>query len=530
MTSITPLQKKRFSYLLKVPKILTDLNSLTFKEDEKTSALKDALTLQKYFPRTYGRPIMKSLKKTSHKNSRALRVGVVFSGGQASGGHNVIIGLFEALKENHRESQLFGFLNGPIGIIEGECTELLEKNLSLYRNQGGFDLIGSGRTKIETKEQFSKVLRVLERLNLDGLVIIGGDDSNTNAALLAEYLLEHQCKTVVVGVPKTIDGDLKNDEVAISFGFDTACRTYCEMIGNIARDALSAKKYTHFIKLMGRSASHIALECALQTQPNCTLIGEEVAKKGQSLKEIASDLTNLVKKRALSGKNYGVILIPEGLIEFTSEMKNLIKELNALLAAKKDPVKQLSLKAKEVLDFLPKPIQTQLLLDRDPHGNVQVSHIQTEALLSHVVKTRLQEEKGGKPFNPVHHFLGYEGRAGFPSNFDATYCYSLGRLSAVLIREGLSGYMSCIQGLEKLPLEWEVCALPLTSLMNIELRKGKEKPVIQKALVDLEGKPFKKFAKARHSWEVEDHYRYLGPIQFEGDFSWQDQVPLSLID
>ncbi len=530
MMSMTPLQKNRLSYPLEVPKILSDLNRITFKEGQKTSAQKDALAIQKHFPRTYGRPIMKPAKKETNASSKVLKVGVVLSGGQAAGGHNVIIGLFDALKKDHKKSHLFGFLNGPIGILEGKYVDLAEKQLSFYRNQGGFDLIGSGRTKIETKEQFSKALQVIETLDLDGLVIIGGDDSNTNAAFLAEYLLEHHCKTAVVGVPKTIDGDLKNDHVAISFGFDTACRTYSEMIGNIARDALSAKKYTHFIKLMGRSASHIALECALQTQPNYTLIGEEVAKKRQSLKEITEDLADLIKKRTLSGKNYGVILIPEGLIEFISEMKNLIEELNALLATKKDPVEHLGSSAKETLTFLPKHIQKQLLLDRDPHGNVQVSHIQTETLLSHLVRERLKREKGDKTFNPVHHFFGYEGRAGFPSHFDATYCYSLGMLSALLIRERLSGYMSCIQGLEKPPLEWEIYALPMTSFMNIEIRKGKEKPVIQKALVNLDGKLFKRFEKEREKWKLEDHYRYLGPIQFDRDFSWGDQTPLSLVN
>jgi len=521
---MTPLQKKRLAYVPTIPQVLTDLNAVTFSEKGATESKGDQAEIKKRFPHLYGRPIMQPTKGSTE--SKPLNIGVVLSGGQAAGGHNVIAGLFDAIKQFHPESHLFGFLGGPAGIIDGKYKDLSEDELANYCNQGGFDLIGSGRTKIETNEQFTKALEVALSLKLDGLVVIGGDDSNTNAALLAEYFIEKGCKTRVVGVPKTIDGDLRNEHVAISFGFDTACKTYSEMIGNIARDALSAKKYTHFIKLMGRSASHIALECALQTQPNITLIGEEVEAKNQTLQEIAEDLISIIERRGKEGKNYGVVLIPEGLIEFIPEMKVLIQELNTLLAKEGGSAEKLSADSKKTFDYLPKEIQNQLLLDRDPHGNVQVSHIQTEMLLSHVVKAELKKRNFEGKFNAVHHFFGYEGRSGFPSNFDATYCYSLGMVSALLVREGLSGYMSCVTGLTKPAAEWGVCALPITSLMNMEMRKGKEKPVIQKALVDLQGKAFKDFERHRDKWKLQDHYQFPGPIQFEGDSSYTDQMPL----
>lgn len=520
---MSPLQKKRLSYQPNIPKILEDFKNITFSAGQKTQAKGDVDQIQAQFPNTYGRSMMQA--QPGDGACGPLRVGVVFSGGQAAGGHNVITGLFDALKTFHPESHLLGFLGGPSGIIEGSYRDLAEDELAEYRNQGGFDLIGSGRTKIETEEQFAKSLATVESLKLNGLVVIGGDDSNTNAALLAEYFIEKGCKTTVVGVPKTIDGDLKNEHVATSFGFDTACRTYSELIGNIARDALSAKKYTHFVKLMGRSASHIALECALQTHPNVTLIGEEVAAKGQTLSQIASDLIHVIESRSKAGKNYGIILIPEGLIEFIPEMKTLIQELNTLLAKEGRSPDQLSPEAKKTFDFLPQEIQQQLLLDRDPHGNVQVSHIQTEMLLSHVVKKKLERQS----FSPVHHFFGYEGRSGLPTNFDATYCYSLGQVSALLIREKLTGYMSAVTGLTKPVQEWGMCAVPITSLMNIEMRKGKKKPVIQKALVDLSGQAFKQFERGREKWKLEDHYHFPGPIQFEGDPSYTDQPPHSVL-
>jgi len=521
---MTPLQKKRMAYQPTLPRILENLGEITFEGKEKTSSVADASEIEKTFPKTFGRGVLHLVKGKGFPK-KALKVGVVLSGGQAAGGQNVITGLFDALKAFHPESHLLGFLGGPSGIVEGKYQDLAEDFLANYRNQGGFDMIGSGRTKIETEEQLEKAFGVILKLQLDGLVIIGGDDSNTNAAVLAEYLLQKGCHTKVIGVPKTIDGDLKNDLVEISFGFHTACQTYSEMIGNIARDAASAKKYTHFIKLMGRSASHIALECALQTQPNLTLIGEEVAEKRQTLKQVTEQLADLIEKRGNGGKNYSVILIPEGLIEFIPEMKILIEELNQLLVEGKDE-KALSKEALETFGFLPKEIQHQLLLDRDPHGNVQVSHIQTELLLSTLVKAELNNRTSFKgKFNPVHHFFGYEGRSGFPTHFDATYCYALGHVAALLIKEGYTGYMSCLRHLSKHPQEWGVCGIPITSLMNLETRKGKAKPVIRKALVDLKGPPFKTFERGRAKWGLEDHYLYPGPIQFEGDSTYTECVP-----
>lgn len=524
---MSPLQQKRASYQPIKPSILSELKHLGFNGQGETSAKGDRAEIQKRFPNTYGRPIMRPNSKSEAMRD-PLRVGVVLSGGQAAGGHNVIVALFDTIKQFHRESHLFGFLGGPIGIIEGKYRDLAEDELRHYRNQGGFDLIGSGRTKIETVEQFKRALTVCEELQLNGLVVIGGDDSNTNAALLAEYFIDNRCQTRVIGVPKTIDGDLKNEHVLISFGFDTACKTYSEMIGNIARDSLSAKKYTHFIKLMGRSASHIALECALQTHPNYTLIGEEVQEKRQTLSEIVEDLTDVIERRAEAGKNYGIVLIPEGLIEFIPEINGLIRELNVILAKGGEDLDQLSDKGKKTFECLPKEIQRQLLIDRDPHGNVQVSHIQTEGLLSHLTLERLRERNFKGAFNPLHHFFGYEGRSALPSNFDANYCYGLGIVSALLIREGLTGYMSCLTDLTKPVEQWGICAVPITSLMNMEMRKGEKKPVIQKALVDLEGKAFKEFERNREKWKFEDHFRYPGPIQFEGEASYVNSVPLSI--
>ena len=522
---MTPLQKHRIKYQPSLPKVLG--KKVIFKGRGSTTSLGNEKEIEERFPKTYGRPLLQ-LSEGEPQLIKALKVGVVFSGGQAAGGHNVISGLFDALKTIHHECQLFGFLGGPSGIIEGKMLELSEDLIANYRNQGGFDLIGSGRTKIETEEQLEKSIKIFEKLLLDGVVIVGGDDSNTNAAVLAEYALHKGCKTKVIGVPKTIDGDLKNDFIDISFGFHTACNTYAEMIGNIARDTSSAKKYTHFIKLMGRSASHIALECALLTQPNMTLIGEEVAEKKMTLKEITISLANLIEKRGNQGKNFGVILIPEGIIEFIPEMKILIGEFNTLLSEGKDE-NALSFEAKNTFDFLPKNIAKQLLLDRDPHGNVQVSHIQTEILLSTLVKEELKKRSSFKgKFSPLHHFFGYEGRAGLPTNFDATYCYCLGHIAALLIQGGHTGYMSAVCHLSKPSLEWGICAIPITSLMNLEMRSGKEKPVIRKALIDLNGAPYKFFERNRSKWMEEDHYLYPGPIQFEGDLSFTDAPPKSI--
>jgi pyrophosphate--fructose-6-phosphate 1-phosphotransferase len=518
------LHKLRRDYQLPLPKVLRHLKEISFNKSEPSINTKDAEALKNLFPKTYGQPIVSATtdrKETQHLK-KALRVGVVFSGGQAAGGHNVIAGLFDAVKNIDSQSSLFGFLNGPSGIIEHQYQELTAERIALYRNQGGFELLGSGRAKIETEAQFESSLKVALDLNLDGLVIIGGDDSNTNAALLAEYFLQKGCLTKVIGVPKTIDGDLKNAYVATSFGFDTACKCYSEMIGNIARDALSAKKYYHFIKLMGRSASHIALECALSTQPNYAWIGEEVAAKKMTLKHITETMIDLIKKRADAGKFYGIILIPEGLIEFIPEVKALIHELNTLKEMS-NVREKLSKEALACFDMLPTDIQNQLLLDRDPHGNIQVSLIETERLLIEMIKRSYAEK-----FNPVNHFFGYEGRAAFPSNFDSQYCYALGFVAALLVDAGLTGYMCYVKNLTEHVEQWEIGGLPLTMLMNLEMRKGKMKPVIQKALVNLEGKAFQLFSRKRHHWMIEDNYRFPGPIQFFGDKALTDTVPVTL--
>lgn len=507
----SPVEEARIKYQPELPKCLHNLSTLEIVKGGQTESIADQDEIKYLFNKSYGQPIL-HFKEWEEKEHRPLRVGVVFSGGQAAGGHNVVTALFDALKKMHFDSKLFGFLQGPLGIIENNSIELTKEILDNVRNTGGFDLIGSGRTKIETTTQLEASKKSVEALNLDGLVIIGGDDSNTNAAFLAEYFLTHQCKTKVIGVPKTIDGDLKNDFVEISFGFDSACKTYSEMIGNIAKDAISAKKYTHFIKLMGRSASHITLECALQTHPNIALIGEEIFFKQMTLKQITEEIASVLKKRSQQGKNYAVVLIPEGLIEFVPEIKQLISELNTLLAKQvQDVVSKLSEQARKTFKFLPKEIADQLLFDRDPHGNVQVSHIATEQLFIHTVKNQLE----GK-LSFVNHFFGYEGRSCFPSNFDATYCYALGVTAALLIDAGCTGYMSVVRNLAKQVSEWEVGGIPITMLMNMEERKGKRKAVIRKTLVDLESPLFKTFVENRQSWALEDHYRMPGPIQLFG--------------
>jgi len=519
------LQEKRVEYTPLLPELFKDLDALDFKEGEPTSAKKDVEDLKKAFPHTFGRPILTAFS-SGRKTHTPKKIGVVFSGGQASGGHNVITGLFDALKIFHQDSHLIGFLGGPSGIVENKTIELTSEIIHPYRNQGGFDLIGSGRTKIETDEQLKSSLETCKKLDLDGLVIIGGDDSNTNAAVLAEYFLEHSCKTCVVGVPKTIDGDLKNEHVEISFGFDTACKVYSEMIGNIERDALSAKKYYHFVRLMGRSASHIALECSLKTQPNFTFIGEEVLAKNKTLTDLVKELKDLILQRHNGGKNFGVVLIPEGLIEFIPEVKVLIKELNHFLADKtnvdKEEVKKaLSDEANRCFSELPEKIQDQLLLTRDPHGNVKVSQIETEALLIEMLKPHLQDI----PFNAVSHFFGYEGRCGIPSNFDANYCYSLGQLAALLIQHEKTGYMCCVSNLLNSPELWQAKALPVTMFMHLEMRKGKQKPVIEKALVDLKGKAYLYLVSQRQDWGLNDRYKFPGAIQYFGDKTITDTTP-----
>ncbi|MEX1012182.1 MAG: diphosphate--fructose-6-phosphate 1-phosphotransferase [Waddliaceae bacterium] len=454
-------------------------------------------------------------------NTTPLRIGAVFSGGQAAGGHNVLSGLYDAIKQIHKESVLFGFLNGPSGIVNGEYEEITDEQINRFRNLGGFDMIGSGRTKIETLDQFEKAAKVIRYADLDGLVIIGGDDSNTNAALLAEYFLDQGIKTRVIGVPKTIDGDLKNAHIPTSFGFDTATKTYSATIGSILRDSLSAKKYWFFIKLMGRSASHIACECALQTHPNLTLIGEEVDKEGRSFQDLVLEIADLIELRANKGKNYGAILIPEGIIEFIPEFKNLIQELNR-------KVEPLSSKSDQCLTHLPKFIQDQLLLDRDPHGNVKVSQIETERLFIEAVKEELVRRGSGHKFSAQPIFCGYEGRSCLPSIFDSNYCYALGHVAASLIQAKQTGYMAAIQNVQARVKDWEIAGIPLTSMIHMEERKGKMKPVIEKALVELDGPIFARLASQRENWKSDDDYRYPGPIQFFGPEELTHQTTISL--
>ncbi len=520
------LQLARQAYLPILPHVLQDVTQVLWIQHEK---IQHNQQIKHLFPHTFDQPLLRG-EKREKRHTKPLRIGVVLSGGQAPGGHNVITGVFDALQALNNDSHLLGFIGGPEGIIKGKYKELHADFLAPYRNQGGFDMIGTGRTKIETEEQLAASLAVVNKLQLDGLIIIGGDDSNTNAAILAEYFLKHHSKTKVIGVPKTIDGDLKNPYVATPFGFDTACKTYSEMIGNIARDALSAKKYYHFIKLMGRSASHIALECALATHPNLTLIGEEVAAKELTLAQVTTLIADLICQRAEAGKHYGVILIPEGLIEFIPEINTTITELNHLIVqdpSAKDISSKLSPSSHKCFNALPERIRQQLLLSRDPHGNVQVSLIETERLLIETVTKELEARKKNT-FAAVQHFLGYEGRAGFPSNFDCNYCYALGQTAVLLVDEGVTGYMAFISDLTKPPEEWGIGGVPLASLIHLEKRKGKEKPVIQKALVDLTGRPFAYYELQRERWRSEDDYAYPGPLQFFGDPVLTDSIPLTL--
>ncbi|MBK8575875.1 MAG: diphosphate--fructose-6-phosphate 1-phosphotransferase [Elusimicrobia bacterium] len=506
-----------------------------------TQSLSDQSSLQSIFPKTYGLPLAVFSKgRNAVVGKKSIRLGVVLSGGQAPGGHNVLAGLFDALKKANPKNKLIGFLGGPSGILENKWVDLTAPLVDRYRNTGGFDMIQSGRTKIETPEQFNAAKQTLETNRLDALVVVGGDDSNTNAALLAEYFKAQGLAISVVGVPKTIDGDLKNEDIEASFGFDTATKIYSEVVGNICRDVLSAQKYWHFVRLMGRSASHITLEVALKTQPNLALIGEEVLAKKMTLAQGVDQIAQAVARRAETKKNYGVVLIPEGLIEFIPEMKDLISGLNDTLAAQEPRLASvssfeekrsivasaLSAPLAALLNSLPQSIQAQLMLDRDPHGNVQVSQIETEKLLVEMVKTRLAvlkaEGKYAGKFAAITHFFGYEGRCGAPSNFDATYCYALGYNAAVLSLNGLSGYLSSVKNLTQPAAQWVPGGVPLTSMMNVERRKGKEKPVIQKALVKLDGPPFRAFEKMRDSLVLEDAYVYPGPIQYFGPSSVTD--------
>ena len=539
MKELSSLQIERLKYQPKLPASLAGgINNLNMVEGSKTECVKDAEQIQALFANTYGKPVVTFKTSSEAKVSEKRNVGVILSGGQAPGGHNVIAGLYDALKQANPENKLYGFLGGPSGIIEGQYIEFTPEKIDAYRNTGGFDIIGSGRTKLETEEQFQKSLKVCKDLGITGVVIIGGDDSNTNAALLAEWFVKNNAGIQVIGCPKTIDGDLKNDQIEISFGFDTATKTYGELIGNILRDANSAKKYWHFVKLMGRSATHVGLEVALQTQPNITLISEEVEERKMSLKQIVDYMADIVAKRAAMGKNFGIALIPEGLIEFIPEIKSMIASLNDVLAvlekdetytgaeenAKFEIIKgKLSAENAAVFTSLPTMIKQQLLMDRDPHGNVQVSKIETEKLLIEMVDAKLKEMKkagafDGK-FSAQCHFFGYEGRCAFPSNFDADYCYSLGYNAFALMKFGLTGYLSSVKNLSAPASEWVAGGVPLTMMMNMEKRHGEFKPVIKKALVELDGPVFKMLEQNREKWALQDKYIFPGSIQYFGPSS-----------
>ncbi|MBS7393652.1 MAG: diphosphate--fructose-6-phosphate 1-phosphotransferase [Sodaliphilus sp.] len=535
MTKKSVLQQARAAYQPKLPTALW--GAVKAVEGAATESVADQEQIKKLFPNTYGLPELRFEKdtdvaKVKSSDKEVINVGVILSGGQAPGGHNVISGLFDGLKSLNKANRLYGFLMGPGGLVDHNYMELTGDIIDQYRNTGGFDIIGSGRTKLETVDQFEKGLEIIKELNIRAIVIIGGDDSNTNACVLAEYYKAKGAGVQVIGCPKTIDGDLKNDWIETSFGFDTACKVYSEVIGNIQRDTNSAKKYWHFIKLMGRSASHIALECALQTQPNYCIISEEVEANNKSLNDIVAEIAQVVADRAADGNNFGSVLIPEGLIEFIPAMKKLIAELNDMLAKfpeikDMEPdaqhqfvVNQLNPENAETFSSLPLEVARQLSLDRDPHGNVQVSLIETEKLLSEMVAKKLADMKEeGKfvgKFAAQHHFFGYEGRCADPSNFDADYCYALGYNAAQLVKCGATGYMSSIRNLSKPSIQWIAGGIPITMMMNIERRHGEDKPVIRKALVDLNGKPFQEFAKNRAKWAKETCYVYPGPIQYFG--------------
>ena len=536
------LQKERASYQPKLPKALQ--GAVKIKEGAPTESVDDQDEIKKLFPHTYGMPLVEFVPGDKCEN-KLMNVGVILSGGQAPGGHNVISGLFDALKKLNEENRLYGFLMGPGGLVDHNYIEITASFLEKYRNTGGFDMIGSGRTKLEKEDQFEKGLEVIRELDIKALVIIGGDDSNTNACVLAEYYAAKQYGVQVIGCPKTIDGDLKNEQIETSFGFDTATKTYSELIGNIERDCNSARKYWHFIKLMGRSASHIALECALQTQPNICLVSEEIQAKDLTLNEIVENIASVVAYRAKEGNNFGVVLIPEGLIEFIPAIGRLIAELNDLLAAHGADYKDLDKDAqreyilahlsdanRSTFETLPEDVARQLSLDRDPHGNVQVSLIETEKLLSNMVAAKLNEwKKQGKyqgKFSALHHFFGYEGRCAAPSNFDADYCYALGTSAAQLIANGKTGYMAIVKNTTDCTDNWKAGGVPITMMMNMERRTGEMKPVIRKALVELEGKPFKTFAANRDEWANHTCYVYPGPIQYWGPSEVCDQTTRTL--
>ena len=537
--TLSPLQVARYEYKPKLPGMLRNgIKEISVKEGLPTQSVADQDKISALFPNTYGKKEITFEKGTNTSASKKQVVGVILSGGQAPGGHNVVSGLYDALKATDKENVLIGFKGGPSGLLEDSYVVFDDEYIDQYRNTGGFDIIGSGRTKLETEEQFAVAVEVCKKHGITAIVIIGGADSNTNAAVLAEYMAAHNTGVQVIGCPKTIDGDLKNEDIEISFGFDTATKTYSELIGNIERDCNSAKKYWHFIKVMGRSASHVALECALECQPNICLISEEVAEKKQSLAEITNSIADSVCARAEKGLNFGVAVIPEGVVEFVPEFKALIAEINELLAGEKADAfnalptwddklvfigKGLSKEAMAVFEILPQFIQQQLFLDRDPHGNVQVSLIESEKLFSAMVGEELKRRKAagrycGK-YATQHHFFGYEGRCAFPSNFDADYCYSLGYNAFMLIQYGYNGYLSKVANLSKPAEEWVAGGMPITKMMNIERRHGHDKPVIRKALVELDGKPFKYFEANRATWAVETCYKFPGAIQYFGPSS-----------
>lgn len=543
MSTKSALQIARAAYRPKLPKALA--GGIKTVEGAPTQSVADQEEVKKLFPNTYGMPSIRFEATEDKAWNKCINAGVILSGGQAPGGHNVIAGLFDGLKKLNPENKLYGFILGPGGLVDHKYMELTADIIDVYRNTGGFDIIGSGRTKLEKKEQFDKGLEILKELNIKALVIIGGDDSNTNACVLAEYYKAIGAGVQVIGCPKTIDGDLKNSEIETSFGFDTATKVYSEVIGNIERDCNSAKKYWHFIKLMGRSASHVTLECALQTQPNITLIGEEVEARNQTLDDIVTYIAGVVAERASRDINYGIVLVPEGLIEFIPAIKKLIAELNDLIAANQEEFNSISSEKK--LDFvyshlsaenaaifhsLPVGVSRQLALERDPHGNVQVSLIETEQLLADMVEAKLiQWKKEGKfvgKFATQHHFFGYEGRCAAPSNFDADYCYSLGYNAAMLIASGMTGYMSSIKNTVAPADEWIAGGIPITMMMNMEKRSGEMKPVIRKALVELDGAPFKEFCANREEWAKNTCFVYPGPIQYFGPTEVCDQPTKTL--
>ena len=534
------LQIARAAYQPKLPKALQ--GAVKIKEGAPTQSVDNQEDIKKLFPNTYGMPIIEFEPAESENNSK-INVGVILSGGQAPGGHNVITGLFDQVKKLNPENRLYGFILGPGGLVDHNYMELTADIIDEYRNTGGFDMIGSGRTKLEKVEQFEKGLEIIRELDIKAVVIIGGDDSNTNACVLAEYYAAKNCGVQVIGCPKTIDGDLKNDQIETSFGFDTACKTYSELIGNIERDCNSARKYWHFIKVMGRSASHIALECALQCQPNICLVSEEVEAKEQSLDDIVEYIASAVAQRAADGNNFGTVIVPEGVIEFIPAIKKLIAQLNDVLALPEaqnlgrseqiDFVKQHISEANlAVFNSLPTSVARQLALDRDPHGNVQVSLIETEKLLSSMVAAKLDKwKKEGKyvgKFSAQHHFFGYEGRCAAPSNFDADYCYALGTSAAQLIAAGKTGYMAIVKNTTAPAEQWIAGGVPITMMMNMERRNGEMKPVIRKALVELDGAPFKAFAAVREQWARETCYVYPGPIQYWGPSAVCDKPTITL--